>query len=220
MQSFADELGASLPTQISLPQEFRMTLEWMEASTFIHRFRNNEKKYGPIYPASLEVQGTSLVSLQLCEAEYVKNWTRGDSANAERLAPIIRTGGDGSYAALWPNDQGQQQFVHLGSGSGSTWLGVICDRPVDMLRLMAIGYDELCWPEHFGTSAAQAFEDTSEFIRDEAYLPPTAFQDFIRATFGVTVPATASEIVQRADSMDAATPDDPFWKWIRSFDNP
>ncbi|MGK3816862.1 hypothetical protein, partial [Enterococcus faecium] len=76
----------------------------------------------------------------------------------QRLAPIIRTGGDGSYAALWLDDEGKQRFVHMGSGSGSTWMGVICEGAVDMLRLMAIGYDELCWPEHFDITPVEAYD--------------------------------------------------------------
>ncbi len=31
MISFADEVAASIPAQLTLPQEFRLTLEWMEA---------------------------------------------------------------------------------------------------------------------------------------------------------------------------------------------
>jgi hypothetical protein len=215
---FTDEVAASLPSRLTLPPEFRTTLEWMELHGYVHTFNRGSGRYASLYPASIEGTGTSLVSIQACDREHVRAWVRGDADGLERLAPIIRTGGDGSYAALWLDNDGRQRFVHLGSGSGSTWLGVICDSPVDMLRLMAIGYDELCWTEHFHVPAEQAYLEASGFLREEPYTGPVEFRAFVETTFGVTGPATASEIVKSTPSMDAAASDDPFWKWIRGFD--
>ena len=52
-------------------------------------------------------------------------------------------------AAFWLDDDGKQKIVHLGSGSGSTLVCVLADDCVDFLRLLAIGYDEICWNEEF-----------------------------------------------------------------------
>lgn len=37
----------------------------------------------------------------------------------------------------------------MGSGSGSLLSCVLADNAVDFLRLLAIGYDEICWDEDF-----------------------------------------------------------------------
>lgn len=215
MVSFADEIAASLPARLTLPGEFRQTLDWMEANGFVHHFRDSAKRYGSLYPASLEGRGTSLVSFQPTNPDHVKHWARSGAADEGRLAPLIRTGGDGSWAALWLDHDGRQRFVHLGSGSGSTMMCVLCDSPVDMLRLMAIGYDELCWPEHFALTPQQALLENPDA---EPYVGPSQFRAYVETTFGVTIPATASGIVKQTADMDAPASDDPFWTWIRSFD--
>ena len=37
----------------------------------------------------------------------------------------------------------------MGSGSGSCLSCILADNTVDFLRLLAIGYDEICWEENF-----------------------------------------------------------------------
>ncbi|HVT82859.1 MAG TPA: hypothetical protein VHM90_19630, partial [Phycisphaerae bacterium] len=67
----------------------------------------------------------------------------------KKLCIFATTGGEGSMAALWLGDDGVQRIVHLGSGSGSTMVCVLTEDPVDFLRLLAIGYDEICWDHQF-----------------------------------------------------------------------
>jgi hypothetical protein len=59
--------------------------------------------------------------------------------------------------ALWLNDAGETKIkiVHMGSGSGSTITCVLAHNGLDFLRLIAIGYDEICWDENFGMSPKQ-----------------------------------------------------------------
>lgn len=66
-----------------------------------------------------------------------------------RLCVFARTGADGSMAAFWLAPDGSQKIVHMGSGSGSTLVCVLADDPIDFIRLLAIGYDEICWREQF-----------------------------------------------------------------------
>ncbi|BAQ80361.1 hypothetical protein [Pseudomonas sp. St29] len=85
-----------------------------------------------------------------------------------------RDGGDGSWAGLWRDDTGQQRMVHLGSGSGSLMLCVLTDTPQDLLRLLAIGYNELCWPEQFERTPQEVRDD--ECTDDDYPPPPCCFE--------------------------------------------
>jgi hypothetical protein len=108
-------------------------------------------------------------------------------------------------AALWLDPSGAK-IVHLGSGSGSTLVCVLAHEPVDFLRLLAIGYDEICWQDEFSSPPNAG---------KELYVHPnTAYQSWLQSTFGVTIPATASEIVRHPEAMSTDNPSDPFNKWV------
>lgn len=220
-QSFADEVAASLPSGMMLPTEFRSALEWCEQAGSVNTYGNTGKRYAFLFPGQWQDwhKGLTLVTFQLCDREMVMHWTRGDEPAADRLAPIIRTGGDGSYAALWLDDAGRQHIVHMGSGSGSTMLGVLTSSPLDMLRLMAIGYEELCWPDAFDEPPAVTFERTCDCADEGVFEPPAQFRAFIETTFAANIPTRGSEIVkQRVADMGDEASGDPFWRWIRAFD--
>jgi len=80
--------------------------------------------------------------------------------------------------------------------------------PIDVLRLLAIGYDELCWPA--------AFDRPPNNIRDFIVQPNTDFQDWVRNTFPGSIPATASEIVRHPSDMGDEDSLDPFHRWVAS----
>jgi len=221
MISFLEEVEQSLPAGLVLPDEFRSLFDWMEANGFVHQYKRSGERYASLYPAKLEDvperpivgitaphRGGSLVTFHAAyDAHFVEAWTGNkDPEVAGRLAIFINTGGDGSQAGLWKNDEGRQVFVHVGSGSGSTMVSTLADNPVDMLRLLAIGYQELCWPEEF-TTPPTADEDGN-------YLPPTQFRKWVETSFGVTIPITASEIVSYPAEMGDETSDDAFCRWI------
>ena len=106
-------------------------------------------------------------------------------------------------------------------------LGVLCDSPVDMLRLMAIGYEELCWQDDFTSTPQEVLDEKGPACgcedddegRDAEVVPPLELAAWVETTFAVRVPERASDIVAArvADMMDEKS-DDPFWCWIRKFD--
>lgn len=217
--SFADEVAASLPAEIKLPAELRAALAWCESAGCVHAYSNSGKRYAFVYPGEFEWhEGRSVVTFQSRDADYVRHWTLGKESAAARLAPIVRTGGDGSHAALWIDDDGRLKIVHIGSGSGSTVLGVLCDRPVDLLRLMAIGYEELCWQENWLKTPEQAFLESSQFQRPGKIVRPVAFRRFVESEFGVGVPDRASDILTRRVAQMGETTNDPFARWIASLE--
>jgi hypothetical protein len=124
-----------------------------------------------------------------------------------RLCVFAKSGGDGSMAAFWLADDGTQKIVHLGSGSGSVTLCVLADDAVDFLRLLAIGYDEICW----GNAYSQPPNVNGEFLVE----PNLPFRDWVVDTFHTNIPDRAIEIVRHPASMDDEHSNDVFWQWVR-----
>jgi hypothetical protein len=162
---------------------------------------------------------SSSVTIEPEDLSISRDGTHSDDPTVyERLALFCRTGGDGSYAALWRDAEGQQHIVHLGSGSGSVLLCIMVDSPLDFLRGLAIGYDELCWDEVHGLTPQEAFLHENLDSEDEPddFHPPRpllALRGWLTRTFGVTIPARACEVLRAMPSMDEDS-SDPFHRWI------
>ena len=109
--------------------------------------------------------------------------------------------------AFWLDDDGRQRIVHMGSGSGSTLVCVLADDPVDFLRLLAIGYDEICWG---------GFEEPPEASRAFSARPNAPFAEWVAETFGVSIPETGAGIVRHPSHMGDEESADPFWNWIEA----
>lgn len=92
-------------------------------------------------------------------------------------------------AALCLAPSGEQKIVHLGSGSGSIMVCVLTKDPINFLRLLVVGYDEICWGDEYNSSPNQ--DSTSGLV----VRPNHLFRRWVKTTFNVNVPATASEIV-------------------------
>ena len=115
--------------------------------------------------------------------------------------PFARTGGDGSHAAFWLDDEGTQHVVHLGSEGLMCRLGAT---PLDFLRLCAIGYDEI---------SGSALDAPTRPPDPRGSVRNAPFVEWLTSTWAVTVPATAAEIVGPEPGTD---PDDPFVRWMRT----
>lgn len=209
---FADQVIASFPPLLSPPEPLQQYFRWLEEAGAVHA--SPEIIYALADPDDPE----SSMQVEPVHPDFAIAWVGEDAPElSNRMAAFFRTGGDGSYAGLWLDDDGQTRFVHQGSGSGSTLLSTLTYNAIDFLRLIAIGYSELCWPEHFEKTpqevhAQHALED------DElpAFLPRRRLRKWVETTFGVVVPERASEIISAVADMDQDHSDDPFWKWIRA----
>jgi hypothetical protein len=210
VSAFTTAVLASLPPSIVLPAELATTLDWLEDNG--HVVDRGRGPFAGVHPVS--DPAVSAVAFHPSEPDFMRFWLGQEGAD-DRIVAILRTGADGSHAALWLDPDGVQRIVHLGSGSGSTAIGILVENPVDLLRLMAIGYVELCSPETYGLTpekvlAAERGDDLG------AFRPPTSFQDFVRDTFGVSIPARASEVVGELVNMDddEVAARDPFGAWL------
>lgn len=208
---FADAMITSFPSSLPPPEPLVLYFRWLESI-------GADRAEGGVRYALVDPDQPDLTMLiEPVDPAFAVAWLGEDDPSiCERFAPFLRTGGDGSYGALWRDDAGKTKFVHHGSGSGSTMLCTLADDPVDFLRLLAIGYDELCWPDTFQKtpeeiSAGYAAEDDQH----PPFRPRHRMRAWVEATFGVRVPSTASAIVSSIADMDQDESDDPFWKWIR-----
>ena len=213
MPPFKDLVTTSLPEGMALPKAFGQAIDWLEATGYVF-----EHTYAALTPPdssrSIELQ------FEPVSEGHVAAWLGTDNpAFTRRLAPIIRTGGDGSYAALWRANDGTLPVVHMGSGSGSTMMQTLVENPVDMLRLMAIGYSELCWPENFGITPAEEHAALVAAIGVEnapVYRAPIEFRRFVEKTYDVSVPQRAAGITGDATHMGAVAAQDPFQRWLQT----
>jgi hypothetical protein len=140
-------------------------------------------------------------------ASYASSWfgeVAGDPG--ARLWPFAQTGGEGSMAALWLDGDRQTRVVHLGSGSGSLMTCVLADNGLDFLRLLAIGYEEICWSEEFA-APPQPWDEDGDTVN-------APYRDWLHSTFGATIPATALEIVPEPAEMGDLETRDPFCRWV------
>ena len=111
--------------------------------------------------------------------------------------------------ALWLAPDGSQKYVHLGSGSGSTMNCILADNFVDLLRLLAIGYDEICWDHQFGQAPRKRLgKDGLEF------------KHWVESSFHVTIPTTGESIVKNISTTENPNPADIFGKWVEEALNP
>lgn len=200
----ADHLIASFPPALPPPEPLARYFRWVDAQGL---GRNPGHRYALIDPS----QSDSCISLFPAEP-----W---GGLPADRLAVFCHTGGEGSRAGLWRDDAGELRFVHLGSGSGSVMVGVLAWNAVDFLRLLAIGYTELCWQDHHASTPMQAFiEDNGEPEEwDEDARPPTAplaLRHWLAQEFGARVPETAAELVGALPRYGCTDSSDPFCQWL------
>lgn len=209
------QIEATLCPGMSVPEPLELLFRWIEAKGyFIDKpdgrlgflFPEREMKAG--WTKTGRPGGTDITFVPEGNVN-LRYWFRTEDPEVmARLCVFAQSGGDGSMAAFWLADDGTQKIVHLGSGSGSTTLCVLADEPVDFLRLLAIGYDEICW----GDAYSERPNAAGEFI----VAPNVPYAEWIERTFKVTIPDRASAIVKWPLSMDASSSPDPFWRWVRS----
>lgn len=202
---FVADILRRVPAPMVMPAPLVALFRWLEATGATEVVKGEHVAL--LHADDDRPLGTQMF-FQARPASEARAWLPKLPAAADRLFLFARTGGDGSAAGLWLDDAGREHIVHLGSGSGSTFLGVMARTPVDFLRLIAIGYPEICWTHQYKTTPVA--EDDDEPLRRH-----TAYQRWVRSTFKVTIPRTASVIVPEPASMDDDASTDPFNVWMR-----
>jgi len=211
------QLKQVLPAEMNIPDPIRELFNWIEQQNmFMDR---NGQRVGFLYPHDLlleswtetERKGGTYIEFYAQGNKDLRYWLGNDRAEVlNRLCVFARTGGDGSMAAFWMDDNGIQRIVHLGSGSGSLLTCVLAENALDFLRLIAIGYGEICWNEYFA-EPPNSGDPSNQFVH-----PNTEFQNWVKTTFKTTIPKTALEIVKNPSGMDDENSTDAFFKWVKN----
>lgn len=200
------QLEERLQPGMYVPKEFALLFKWIEMKGFY--FDRPEYRIG--YLAGNDQPGTLSCFCAEGSEWFPSEWGKD---TLSRLCVFGSTGGEGSVAAFWIDDQGRQQIVHFGSGSGSTMACILVENAMDFLRLLAVGYLEVCWPEDYDDPPD--YEDLEDEYGSGVVLEEE-YKYWLVETFNVSIPKTGMEVVKSTSSFDDTNPDDEFCKWVLS----
>lgn len=199
---------------MSIPDPIRKLYEWLER-TNRHEDTPERKRIGMLparWPHGNGKCGPGTRVLFAADGNTNLHYWFGHSRPEvlNRLCVFARTGSDGSMGAFWLDDDGMQRIVQMGSGSGSTSVCILAEDPIDFLRLLAIGYDEICWSDDWSMKPQQAAREShGDFkgLNDE-------YNDWLSRTFAVSIPERGTDIVRHPSEMDETNPKDRFCQWV------
>ena len=211
------QLENALPEGMQIPEELRKLYQWIEDNGYYMDAKG--VRYGWLFPEDKikeswtdnERIGGTMITFNVDEESYRNElleiqYKEHLNEVKRRLLVFARSGADGSECALWLDDEGCTQIVHIGSGSGSMMTCILVKNALDFLCLLAIGYDEICWDEDY------PFPPNSN--KDNTFVHPnTQYQEWVQNTFHTTIPKIGLEVVTPHNMNDEPITD-PFLKWF------
>ena len=211
------QLENALPEGMQIPEELRQLYQWIEDNGYYMDAKG--VRYGWLFPEDKikeswtdnERIGGTMITFNVDEESYRNElleiqYKEHLNEVKRRLLVFARSGADGSECALWLDDEGCTQIVHIGSGSGSMMTCILVKNALDFLCLLAIGYDEICWDEDY------PFPPNSN--KDNTFVHPnTQYQEWVQNTFHTTIPKIGLEVVTPHNMNDEPITD-PFLKWF------
>lgn len=220
MSVFAHNLVQLIPKGITLPAELIETMSWLESQGYlVIRGKGAPEDHTlMIYPKELEPHPVkSHFAFVGTTHGYTAHWPTPDPAIDNRIAEIAETSGDGGRLAIWLDDTGKQQFVHIGHDT----LGVITDDPLVLLQFLGMGYPEPGYlPDTDCTPMAcyladQAVQSLTDIPTEDRPLLPLPFQAFLKERFSLDCPATARDLgIMPFPEYGETNTTDPFARWI------
>jgi len=211
------QLENALPEGMQIPEELRKLYQWIEDNGYYMDAKG--VRYGWLFPEDKikeswtdnERIGGTMITFNVDEESYRNELLEIEYKEhldevKRRLLVFAHSGADGSECALWLDDEGRTQIVHIGSGSGSIMTCILVKNVLDFLRLLAIGYDEICWDEDY------PFPPNSN--KDNTFVHPnTQYQEWVQNTFHTTIPKIGLEVATPHNMNDEPITD-PFLKWF------
>ena len=211
------QLENALPKGMQIPEELRQLYQWIENNGYYSE--NEGIRYGYLYPQDKlreswkeeEREGGTDIAFSVLKnidrEEVLENYYKKHKDEVRRrLLVFAQSGADGSECALWLDDEGHTQIVHIGSGSGSMMTCILVKNALDFLRLLAIGYDEICWDEDYPLPPNSNKDNTFVY-------PNTQYQEWVQNTFHTTISKIGLEVVTPHSMCDEPITD-PFLKWF------
>ena len=216
MNTLTEQINQTLTPGMVVPIEFEKLFDWIEGNKYY--IDTSEGRIGYLFSddklseewTEQERPGGTIIEFYPEGNINLHYWfDSNDPEILNRLCVFAKTGAEGSMAAFWLDDNGNQKIVHMGSGSGSVLTCVLADNPIDFLRLIAIGYDEICWNEEFSNPP------NFEIDEDECFVHPNKeYQEWVINEFNTNIPKTANEIVKHPSEMGDINSNDAFCKWL------
>ena len=211
------QLENALPAGMQIPEELCKLYQWIEDNGYYSE--NEGIRYGYLYPQDKlreswkeeEREGGTDIAFSVLKnidrEEVLENcYKKHKDEVRRRLLVFAQSGADGSECALWLDDEGHTQIVHIGSGSGSIMTCILVKNALDFLRLLAIGYDEICWDEEYSSLPNSNKDNTFVY-------PNTQYQEWVQNTFHTTIPKIGLEVATPHSMCDEPITD-PFLKWF------
>ena len=211
------QLENALPEGMQIPEELRQLYQWIENNGYYSE--NEGIRYGYLYPQDKlreswkeeEREGGTDIAFSVLKnidrEEVLENYYKKHKDEVRRrLLVFAQSGADGSECALWLDDEGRTQIVHIGSGSGSVMTCILVKNALDFLRLLAIGYDEICWGEDYSLPPNKLGINT--FVH-----PNTQYQEWVQNTFHTTIPKIGLEVTTPHNMIDEPITD-PFFEVV------
>lgn len=200
--TFRDDITTGMPDHFTMPEEFLALADWVEEQGFDRPWSGDIIDPDDEGPHSIYLE--------------VGNRTPWPENYPDRIFPVISAGGDGSVISLWLNEDGHQQIVHQGSGSGST-LRATFPSAMSVLRLLAIGYLIPGTPDEWGEPPE--FEDDE--YRDGTNKALAPYRKWLQEKWGEQIPATGVEALGLTPeeaaiwtTIDGPSDSDPFGIWL------
>ena len=193
VSSVEERLVERLAPGTELPAPLRRALSVMEAQRWGGTDADDD-------PFVTPYEGEFRLGAVFSGTRSTDGWLDPAAPDAWRLLPLAETDGSGGFAALWFAPSGDSRSVLLSSEGGAPQR--LADDPVDFLRLIAIGYDELTpWVWDEPVSVDEDDEDTAA-----AHAP---FRAWVEEEFDVEVPESWS-----------VTDDERFAAWLSAVAEP
>lgn len=216
-------VSSLLPDPLSLPPVLADLFDWIDERGWSRPGDNGSSWIGSPYPLDRwPVDGTMVmfeVESRHLREQRIASYL-GVPGYGDRLVPFARTGHDGSCAAFWIDDDGDQHIVHLGSGSGSVLTCRLGRAPEDFVRLLAVGYPQICWldAESYQLTPQDVTRslDTRSLDADQPFtgVVNRPLHDWVTRQ-GMAVPKTAAQVMGRPAFMDDGPHShDSFCRWL------
>lgn len=214
---FRDQLTATMPAHFTMPDEFLTLADWIERKKYVTSWTDPDSgekgANGSLVPPDIH-HGYNISHVYLEGLDNASmNWVGSD-----RLYPLGGTGADGSYFHLWIDDNGIQQVVHTGSGSGSMLFATF-PSALSVLRLFAVGYPEPCMQDDWCDPPELQYDfDDDEIKFANSKLKP--YRRWLRRRWGQETPRTGVEALGLTSAEaevwtgSDGPENDPFRRWL------
>ena len=196
----------NLPKGMYIPQPLEMLFKWMELNNLVTSDDKGELR-GYLYHSNDEEKHESIYFSS--GNKTVWHFRENNEAKERFYALAYVDDENDGCIGLWLDDEGEQHIVLIGDDISVPMPFCILADATTLLQLLAIGYCNIfSWQEHWGYGLDNAPINKSIALVLE-------YKKWVKETFNVTIPKTASEILPHFASINDENSSDKFLRWDR-----